>query len=83
MTDTARKPARINWTNLLTVGSASVLVGAMILALGFATGWAVAGALGLGEIGTRIIEAVFVGVAIVGVVSFWRSATRVEPVIER
>ena len=83
MSETARKPARINWTNLLTVGSACVLVGAMILALGFATGWAVAGAFGLGEIGTRIIEAVFVGVAIVGVVAFWRSATRVEPVIER
>jgi hypothetical protein len=83
MNDAKRKPTRINWTNLLTVGSACVLVGAMILALGFSTGWAVAGALGLGEIGTRIIEALFVGIAIVGVVAFWRSATRIEPVIER
>ena len=83
MNETAHKPARINWTNLLTVGSACVLVGAMILALGFSTGWALAGAFGLGDIGTRIIEALFVCVAIVGVVAFWRSATRVEPVVER
>jgi hypothetical protein len=83
MTDAVRRRGRINWTNLVTVASACVLVGAMILALGFATGWAVAGVFGVGEIGTRIIEAVFVGVAIVGVVAFWRSATRVEPVIER
>ena len=83
MSDTARKPARINWTNLLTVGSACVLVGAMILALGFATGWALAGAFGLGDIGTRQLEAIFVVIAIVGVVAFWRSAVRIEPVIER
>ena len=83
MSETARKPARINWTNLLTVGSACVLVGAMILALGFATGWALAGMFGLGEIGAWVLEVFFGGVALVGLVAFWRMAVRVEPVIER
>jgi len=83
MNETARKPARINWTNLLTVGSACVLVGAMILALGVATGWALAGMFGLGEIGAWVLEIFFSGVALAGIVAFWRMAVRVEPVIER
>jgi len=83
MTETARKPARINWTNLLTVGSACVLVGAMILGLGLATGWALAGMFGLGDIGAWVLEAIFGGIALVGIVAFWRMAVRVEPVIER
>lgn len=83
MNETARKPARINWTNLLTVGSACVLVGAMILALGVATGWALAGMFGLGEIGAWVLEIFCAGIALVGIVAFWRMAVRVEPVIER
>lgn len=83
MNETARKPARINWQNLLTVGSACVLVGAMILALGVATGWALAGMFGLGDIGAWVLEIFFAGVALVGLVAFWRMAVRVEPVIER
>lgn len=83
MSDTTKKPGRVNWTNLLTVGSAAVLVGAMILGLGLATGWAIAGALGLGYYGERALEVLFMGIAIAGIVSFWRMATRVEPIIER
>jgi len=83
MNETARKPVRINWTNLMTVGSACVLVGAMILALGVATGWALAGMFGLDDIGVWVLEAFFGGIALVGIVAFWRMAVRVEPVIER
>jgi hypothetical protein len=83
MTEATRKPGRINWTNLLTVGSAAILVGAMILALGFSTGWALAGMFGLGETGTWVVEAILVGVAAAGVAAFWRLATSIEPVIER
>ena len=50
MSETAKRSGRINWTNLMTVGSACVLVGAMMLVLGFSTGWALAGILGL-EVG--------------------------------
>ncbi|MCC6947866.1 MAG: hypothetical protein IT539_08880 [Bradyrhizobiaceae bacterium] len=83
MDATRRKPGRINWTNLITVGSAAILIGAMIVGLGVATGWAVAGILGLGDIGATILEVLFTAVALVGLVAFWRSATRVEPIIER
>jgi hypothetical protein len=83
MTEAAEKRRRINWTNLLTVGSAAVLVGAMILALGFSTGWALAGMLGLGEIGIWVLEAIFVGVAAAGTAAFWRLAARAEPIVER
>jgi hypothetical protein len=83
MDATTRKPGRINWTNLITVASASILIGTMIVGLGLATAWAIAGALGLGDIGTTVLEAIFAVLALVGLVAFWRSATRVEPVVER
>jgi ABC-type transport system involved in cytochrome bd biosynthesis fused ATPase/permease subunit len=82
MTNASQKPGRINWTNLVTVASAAILIGTMIVGLGLATGWAIAGALGLGEIGTYVIEALFVAVAAVVIVAFWRTASRVEPVVE-
>ena len=83
MSDAAKKPVRINWTNLVTVGSACILVGAMIVGLGLATGWALAGMLGLGEIGAWVLEALFAAVAVVGIVAFWRMAVRVEPIVDR
>ena len=83
MTNATQKPGRINWPNLITVVSAAILVGTMIAGLGVATGWAIAGMLGLGEIGTSILVALFIGMALLGVVAFWRSATRVEPIVER
>jgi hypothetical protein len=55
----------------------------MVIGLGLATGWAIAGMLGLGEIGTYVIEALFVGIAAASIVSFWRTAMRVEPIVER
>ena len=83
MNEATRKRGRINWPNLVTVGSAAILIGTMIVGLGLATGWAIAGMLGLGEIGTIILVLLFTGVAVAGIVAFWRMATRVEPVIER
>jgi hypothetical protein len=83
MTNASQKPGRINWTNLVTVASAAILIGTMIVGLGLATGWAIAGALGLGEIGTYVIEALFVAVAAVVIVAFWRTASRIEPVVKR
>ena len=83
MTNATQRPGRINWTNLVTVASAAILIGTMIVGLGLATGWAIAGALGLGEIGTTIIEALFVAVAAVVIVAFWRKATSIERIVER
>ena len=83
MTEASKKQGRIIWPNLITVVSLAILIGTMIVGLGLATGWAIAGMLGLGEIGSMILVVLFVGVALVGIVAFWRIATRVEPVIER
>ena len=83
MNQATPKQGRIVWPNLITVVSAASLIGTMIVGLGLATAWAISGTLGLGDIGTTILEVLFAGVALVGLVAFWRSATRVEPVIER
>jgi hypothetical protein len=60
MTEASKKQGRIVWPNLITIVSLAILIGTMIVGLGLATGWAIAGALGLGEIGTYVIEAMFV-----------------------
>jgi hypothetical protein len=83
MADAVRKPLRILWANLITVASAAILIGAMVVGLGIATGWAIAGMLGLGDTGTTVIEVLFVGLAAVVIVAFWRLATSIEPVVER
>jgi hypothetical protein len=83
MSDTTRKSGRINWAHLVTVGSAAVIVGTMILVLGFATGWALAGMFGLGEVGTLVLEAIFIVIAAAGAVTFWRLAVKAEPIFDR
>jgi hypothetical protein len=67
---------------MLTVVSATILVGVEILVAGVAGGWAVAGMFGLGEIGAWVLEAAGAAVAVWFVVGFWRAANRVEPVFE-
>lgn len=74
---------RVNWINLLTVGSAMILIGTMVFGLAYATGWALGGLLGLGDIGSYFFETVFVLLALAAMVAFTRSATQTEPIIER
>jgi hypothetical protein len=74
---------RVNWTNLLTVGSAMILIGTMVVALGLATGWALGGVLGLGDFGSYFFELVFVLLALAAMAAFARSALAVEPIVER
>jgi hypothetical protein len=82
MTEASKKQGRIVWPNLITIVSLAILIGTMIVGLGLATGWAIAGALGLGEIGTYVIEAMFVCLAAAVIVAFWRKATSIERVVE-
>lgn len=82
MTEASKKQGRILWPNLITIVSLAILIGTMIVGLGLATGWAIAGALGLGEIGTYVIEAMFVAIAAAVIVAFWRKATSIERVVE-
>lgn len=83
MTEPARRATRILWANVVTVLSAAVLIGTVIIGTGFATGWAIAGMFGMEEIGTTIVEAIFVAAAAAVVVAFVRYAMRIEPFVER
>jgi hypothetical protein len=89
--DQSSSPAgqRINWTSLLTVISAAILISAEVFGAAFAGGWAVANLLGLGQYriplgslvvdGTHVMQGIFFIVGIIVMVSFVRHARRVEP----
>ncbi len=70
----------IKWRNLLTVGSASILVGTETVGAGVATGWALGGIFNLGATGQHIGMALFGSLGIVAFVAFFRRAVRVEPI---
>jgi hypothetical protein len=83
MTESARASGRVNWINLVTVVSAAILIGTEIVGVGLATGWAIAGLFGLGDIGAYVLEALFGLGALAIVVTFVRAAARIEPFVER
>ncbi|BBF93577.1 MULTISPECIES: hypothetical protein [Blastochloris] len=81
MSQTASAPAsgRINWTNLITVVSAAILLGTETVGAALAFGWAMAGWLGFGDIGTWILEALSLALGVAALVWFFRRASSVEP----
>jgi hypothetical protein len=79
----AASPTRLNWSRLLTVGSATVLIAVEVIAGAVAGGWALAGLFGLGDIGAYVLEALGGLLALWVVVSFFRAANRHEPIFER
>jgi membrane protein implicated in regulation of membrane protease activity len=83
MTADAGRPPRLNWTSLITVVSAAILIATEIIGAGLATGWAIATMLGLGDVGAWALEGLFAIAALAVVVAFVRGATRVEPIVER
>ena len=74
---------RIAWRNVLTVGSAAILIGAEVFGAAFAGGWAVATQLELGPYGVPIVQGIFFIGGIAVMVAFIRSAQRVEPFTRR
>ncbi len=76
---TPRRPRRIDWLNVLTVGSAAILISAEVFGAAFAGSWAIASLLALGAIGARILDGLFVLCGIFVMVQFVRAARRVEP----
>jgi hypothetical protein len=74
---------RIVWLNVLTVVSAAILIGAEVFGAAFASSWALATLFDLGQIGQRILDAVFVLCGIVVMMQFVRSAHRIEPFTAR
>ena len=83
MTEGASASGRMNWLNIMTVISAAILIVTEIIGAGLATGWAIAGLFGLGDIGAYVLEALFGLGGLALVVVFVRSAARVEPFVER
>ena len=74
---------RINWTNVLTVLSAAVLIGAEVFGAAFAGGWALAGLLGLGDYGVYVLQTTFFVVGMLVMASFVRAARRIESFTSR
>ena len=74
---------RINWTNVLTVLSAAVLIGAEVFGAAFAGGWAIANLLDLGPYGVHILQGIFFLCGIAVMITFIRNARQVEPFTTR
>lgn len=73
------KVRRILWPNVLTVISAAILIGAEVFGAGLAGGWALGSLFGLGNIGTYVLEAVFLLSGLYVMALFLRTAMQVEP----
>lgn len=68
-----------NWTNVMNVVGATVMVGCEAVGAGGATGWAFSSLLGLGERFVTGATFVGIGIGLVATFFFFRSARRVEP----
>jgi uncharacterized membrane protein len=73
----------INWTSLITIGSAAVLIGTELLGAAWACGWALAGFFQLGSTVETILQVVFALIALYVIFVFLRQANRVEPVFKQ
>jgi hypothetical protein len=84
MSQTASKPRqrRINWLNVVTVGSAAVLIAAEVFGGAFAAGWAFATLFQLGEYGAPVLQVIFFLIGIVVMLKFINAARRIEPFTE-
>ena len=84
MSQTASKPRqrRTNWLNVVTVGSAAVLIAAEVFGGAFAAGWAFATLFQLGEYGAPVLQVIFFLIGIVVMIKFINAARRIEPFTE-
>jgi hypothetical protein len=73
-------PARILWTNAVTLGSVAVLVGTELVGAGGAAGWAIGGLFQLGDVLTHVLEGLLILFALTGLYFFLRAALAHEPI---
>jgi hypothetical protein len=85
MDQTVQRPVgrRINWINVSTVLSATILIGAEVFGAAFAGGWAIAGLLNLGSYGVYAMQAVLFLGGVAVMIGFVRHAQTIEPFTER
>ena len=74
---------QIAWPSVVTVISAAILIGAEVFGAAFAASWAIATLLGLDQVFRYTLDAVLFGCGLAVMVSFLRSAQRVEPFFAR
>ncbi len=76
----SQAPARrIVWINVLTVVSATILIGAEVFGAAFAGSWAIANLFGLGTTVARVLDAVFLAIGAFVMVQFVMFARKIEP----
>ena len=83
MSQTMPRNRRVNWTNVTTVLSAAILIGAEVFGAAFAGGWALAILFGLDDTGAHILQAVLFALGVFVMAAFIRAAQRVEPFTRR
>jgi hypothetical protein len=70
---------RIVWLHVLTVVSATILIGAEVFGAAFAGSWAVASLFNLGDTVARVLDGLFLLCGLAIMVQFVRFARKVEP----
>ena len=79
----SRPPRKIVWLHVLTVLSATILIGAEVFGAAFAASWAIATLFGLGGIGARALDITFMLCGVAIMVQFVRAAHKIEPFTAR
>ena len=83
MTDsTTRRPRSIHWPNVITVMSATILIGAEVFGGTFAAGWALSVLFGIGDWGHYVLQGVLFLGGVFLMVAFIRAAKKVEPFVD-
>ncbi|HVV79856.1 MAG TPA: hypothetical protein VHD59_09625 [Pseudolabrys sp.] len=72
----------IHWLNVLTVVSATILIGAEVFGAAFAGSWAIATLFELGGWGARVLDVLLLALGAVIMFQFIRNARRIEPFAE-
>ena len=73
-------PSRqIAWPSVITIVSASILIGAEVFGAAFAGGWAIAILFGLDDTSAHVVQAVLFAAGVFIMIAFIRGAQRIEP----
>jgi hypothetical protein len=78
----AKRGRDIHWLNVLTVVSATILIGAEVFGAAFAGSWAIATLFELGGFGARVLDILLLALGAVIMFQFIRNARRIEPFTE-
>ncbi|MGQ3673429.1 hypothetical protein ACT6QG_13665 [Xanthobacter sp. TB0136] len=73
------RAGQVNWSHVLTVTSATILVLTEVLAVAVAAGWALGGLLNLGDLGEYVLMGLFALLALYATRLYYRRAVQAEP----